>query len=205
MSSIAPSLLKTLPPEIINLVLREIEDGSFLWVVCRQVSREIRAEVEFMFQSAQLRKASVYWPGNDHPTPAQGNAFEFHFSRISEDGASVYLKIDLAQEVEVEATSAGLEVDARPFAWRNFELVFQEYLHNKAVGLATGGKWEWRGPVTRIGLHRDTDYMTDMPLPTVGMHSDTMEISMDWKELFGSIFWEEHGIEKHGIEKLGGC
>lgn len=203
MSPTDPSLPKTLPVEIINLVLREIEEGSFLWVVCRQMPREMRAEVEYIFQSAQLRKASVYWPRNvcwlrnHQKTSAPSRGFEFHLSRVTEDGASVYLKLDLAQEVDLlETTSAGLEADAKPLVWRKFELGFQRYLHKKAVGLAAEGEWERRGPVTLIGLHRDIDYSTDMPLPTVEMHSDTMEMTMDWKELFGSIFREEHLMEK---------
>jgi hypothetical protein len=70
-----------LPQEIINLVLRNVDDDPFLWVSCRQVSRAFRREIEFLFQQTRLRE-----------TVLNMQMYRSTFSRLSPDGQTAFFK-----------------------------------------------------------------------------------------------------------------
>jgi hypothetical protein len=70
-----------LPQEIINNILSKVDDDPFLWVVCRQVSKTFRKEVEFLFQHIRLPETALNFQW-----------YRSTFSHLSTDGQTAYFK-----------------------------------------------------------------------------------------------------------------
>lgn len=94
MSHKAPSLQQALPTEIITLIFFHIDDDVFLWVACRQLSRKMRAEVDFLFRTIQPKETIIYWPHNGLITERPMLA-HLKFSHTSGDGTSAYFKVTI--------------------------------------------------------------------------------------------------------------
>ena len=55
MSAHLPISMQTVPLEMLTLILGAIDDNTFLYTVCRQVTRVFRNEVDFIFRYHILR------------------------------------------------------------------------------------------------------------------------------------------------------
>lgn len=60
LSALSPAPGPKLPPERWSLVLSYVDDLT-LWVVCRQVSRLLRAEAEYEFMRMRLKHLNIHW------------------------------------------------------------------------------------------------------------------------------------------------
>lgn len=71
--------LPALPTEVLNMVLGAVDDSALLWIVCRQVSRAVHREIEFLFQTTRLKTTELQWI-----------RFRSTFSRLSADGQTAF-------------------------------------------------------------------------------------------------------------------
>lgn len=147
---------QALPTELMNLVLRQIDDNPFVWVDCRQLSRKLRTEVDFLFRSRQLKNCTIYWPlsGMIATSPLLAR---LDFSHTSSSGAIAYFKTRIAANPR-----SGETPDVRAF-----EAQVAAYAKTKNT-LETDERGQYRRgcmPVTRIGAGPNNTYMTDMALP----------------------------------------
>ncbi|KAH7093614.1 hypothetical protein FB567DRAFT_576264 [Paraphoma chrysanthemicola] len=89
-----------LPQELIDLVLRNVDDEAWLWVVGRQVSHKIRKETERIFLEGLLKDTEVmtnvlqfdFWSGLRYRCP---------FSRVSADGATAFFSTNNTTLTEI--------------------------------------------------------------------------------------------------------
>ncbi|KAH7082682.1 hypothetical protein BKA63DRAFT_598812 [Paraphoma chrysanthemicola] len=81
-----------LPQELMDLVLRNVDDEVWLWVVGRQVSHEVRKETERIFLEGLLRDAELLTNAEQH-TYWFGLRYRCPFSRVSVDGATAFFSI----------------------------------------------------------------------------------------------------------------
>ncbi|KAH4047555.1 hypothetical protein HBI24_174290 [Parastagonospora nodorum] len=50
--------------------------------------------------------------------------------------------------------------------------------------------------VARIGGDTNNTYFSDLPIPSIVLHAETSEISLDWKALFTTVFYEGQHVLK---------
>lgn len=176
---------QALPTELLSLIFRHIDDDAFVWVVCRQLSRRLRAEVDFLFRSRQLRECTIYWPrsGLIATSPLRSR---LDFSHISDDGDSAYFRVFVA--VNPRSSKAPDFCD--------FEAAVATYEKTKDTQKINqrGERQFGSMPVTRIGVEPNSTYMTDIALPAMKTHVDTKLVSFDWKALLGPIYFERYQI-----------
>lgn len=172
------------PQEIINLILRKVDDLPFLWIVCRTVSRAVRQEVEFIFEHIWLKETELLYFSW---VPLTGHYNSFHyscrFSRRSPDNRTAYFHVQ-AVETRAYRHTPGLlqsasfaDLAARVRCHQKFQTK-QWYNHNVRA-------------MVRIGSGVTNTYMLDALLPPITSHSTTQEISLEWPHLFTNFFREE--------------
>jgi hypothetical protein len=122
------------------------------------------------------------WPRDD---PLWDYFYNCRPSRISEDGDVAFFKVQLA---EMLTRNPILGDNTTPPDLNELEYLIwtHEYstpTHAFAQKLLV---------VTRVGTHTNDTYFSDAPIPKVTVYQATNEISLNWKQLFSSIFREEY-------------
>jgi hypothetical protein len=176
---------QALPTELLNLVFRQIDDDAFVWVVCRQLSRRLRAEVDFSFRSRQLKQCTIYWPLSGLITTSPLLA-RLNFSHVSDDGDIAYFRVSMV----VNSRSGKVP------NFRDFEVAVAAYGKTKNTQKINkrGERQFGSMPVTRIGVEPNNTYMTDIALPALQTHAETQCVSFDWKALFYPIYRERYRV-----------
>jgi hypothetical protein len=179
-----PSNLR-LPQEVIDMILRHIDDPTFLWVICRKVSRECRLEVEAIFRELWLRKTCIMWLWDD---PIHDFFYEAQYSRVSSDGNTAYFRvqpyklfIDLGPLLQNQFTA---------FRWAAARLDIHQALSRRP------SFFDRVRVVTQIGQDINKTLFSDLPLPEFTRHEATAEISINWKAHFTLIFNEEYLLSR---------
>jgi hypothetical protein len=173
--------MSILPQENQNLILRQVDDLPFLWVVCRTVSQAMRKEVEFIFEETWLKKTELIWFG---PQSLTGYYYQCPLSRLSDDGQTAYFTVRAVNSRKF--TNAPSPPQDRCYLELDMLLTL-----NRAM---SGVEWHARElqSVVRVGLGINDTYIRDSIMPTVTTHESTREISLNWKELYTNFFREEH-------------
>lgn len=176
---------QALPTEVMNLVFRHVNDDAFLWVVCRQLSRKLRAEVDFLFRSRQLEECMIYWPSSGLVALSPLLAC-LSLSHTSNNGDTAYFKVSM--KVNPRTGKAP--------SFRDFDVAVATYQKTKNTQkINSRGERQFGAmPVTRIGVEPNDTNMTDVALPTLQTHGDSECVSLDWKALFNPIYRERYWI-----------
>ena len=176
---------QVLPTELLNLVFRHIDDDAFVWVVCRQLSRMLRAEVDFLFRSRQLKECTIYWPQSGMIATSPLLA-RLDFSHTSDDGDIACFKVSVAVKPR----------SGKAPSFHDFEAAVATYEKTQNTQKTNERRERQFGsmPVTRIGVGPNDTYMSDMALPALQTHGDLELVSFDWKALFALIYQERYVI-----------
>ena len=105
-------LQQRLPNEVIAHIFRE--PGDFLWMTCRQLSCELRTEVEFPTQTVHLKDTIIYWPVDGRiahiPLPAR-----LPFTRFSDNDVTSYVKAHIEERMHTDSPAVRTLVNIHDF------------------------------------------------------------------------------------------
>jgi len=193
-----------LPQEIINMILRQVNDPPFLWTTCRHVSQSFRKEVEYVFEKTWLRETTVMWPRNPKWN-SYLDCYNCRLSRLSDDGLTAYFTVhswgpetSLSLEGEQSETIVSLE-DEQSADSRELKDLITAHINR----WTTSAYMDQSYVVTCIGPDANNKYFTNAAIPSVVMHGATSEISLDWKALFTIAFGEVQQLLN--IKAATGC
>jgi len=141
---------QALPIEVMSLVFRHIDDDSFVWVVCRQLSRKLRAEIDFLFRSRKLKDCTIHWPlsGLIATSPLLAR---LGFSNTSDDCDIAYSKVSMAVNPR----------SGKAASFRDFEAAVANMQKINERGERQFGSM----PVTRIGVESNGHGSSDTADP----------------------------------------
>ena len=136
-------LQQRLPNEVIAHIFREADD--FLWVTCRQLSCELRAEVEFSTQTVHLKDTIIYWPVDGRiahvPLPAR-----LPFTRFSDDDVISCSKANIEERMHMDSPAVRVLMDVHDFqSLSTISPPTTEEVHESRQDwrLADNAHWAW--------------------------------------------------------------
>ena len=105
-------LQQRLPNEVIAHIFREVDD--FLWMTCRQLSRELRAEIEFPMQTVRLKDTIIYWSVDGRIAHIPLSA-RLPFTRFFDDDVTAYFKANIEECMRTDSQAVRKLTDFHDF------------------------------------------------------------------------------------------
>ncbi|KAK0102617.1 hypothetical protein ONS95_006225 [Cadophora gregata] len=186
----ATSQCPSLPNELWTQILENLradEDLPTLWKSCRNVSTIFRDAAESIFREQHLPKTNIYFflgefladnsDEEDHEERLEIRHLvaDFNFSSLSEDRATATFTVDTDE----------LPENLHPRVRKRL----REYVNNMNIEV----------PRHTVQIRRDVN---DGPIPGWTMDYDKLELSCDWRELFGAFYSEEYLYHKFTAKAL---
>ncbi|KAK0104272.1 hypothetical protein ONS96_005364 [Cadophora gregata f. sp. sojae] len=186
----ATSQCPSLPNELWTQILENLradEDLPTLWKSCRNVSTIFRDAAESIFREQHLPKTNIYFflgefladnsDEEDHEERLEIRHLvaDFNFSSLSEDRATATFTVDTDE----------LPENLHPRVRKRL----REYVNNMNIEV----------PRHTVQIRRDVN---DGPIPGLTMDYDKLELSCDWRELFGAFYSEEYLYHKFTAKAL---
>ncbi|KAG4416013.1 hypothetical protein IFR04_010838 [Cadophora malorum] len=181
-----PSLPNELWTQILEN-LRADEDLPTLWKSCRNVNTAFRDAAETIFREQHLPKTKFYFflgefladnsDEEDHEERHEIRHLlaEFNFSSLSEDRSTATFTVDADE----------LPENLHPRARKRL----REYVNDMNI----------ETPRHTVQIRRDVN---DGPIPGLTVNYDKLELSCDWRGLFGAFYSEEYLYHKFTAKTL---
>jgi hypothetical protein len=186
-----------LPQEIIDLILRNfrnLDDDPFLWVICRQVSRAMRKEVEFIFRESLL-KETVIQSISSIGSHFVGRRFHCRFTEAPPENNLAFFAGESTTQDTRLSSLRGPHESWHPDGPRDVDKI--QALVDRYVDVQLWRRGGGLPPfIARIGTQRNYTMLSDVTIPGLTFHRLRGEISVDWVDLYSRFFGEEYATAK---------